>query len=193
MVASAARVIAAASAALMMPTVTSAPHSLLPTAANWHAVDDTVMGGVSRSSLSRTAESVVFEGQLSLDHGGGFASVRWPASLGDADCMRLRVRGDGHTYRLTARRDNEKLYFTQSFVTAPGAETELIAAASMMEPRWRGRHVQGMPRLNPAEVGALGLMIDRGPVEADDGSLVTQAGSFRLEVLAFDSCVATTT
>jgi monofunctional biosynthetic peptidoglycan transglycosylase len=188
--ASAARVITAASAAIMMPTVTAAPHSLLPTATNWYTVDDTVMGGVSRSSLSRTAESVVFEGHLALDHGRGFASVRWPVSLGDVDCMRLRVRGDGHTYRLTARRENEKLYFAQSFGTAPGAETELIAAASMLEPRWRGRHVHGAPSLDPAEVATLGLMIDRGPVPADDSS---HEGSFRLEVLAFESCVDTKT
>jgi hypothetical protein len=107
--------------------------------------------------------------------------------------MRLRVRGDGHTYRLTARRDTEKLYFTQSFATAPGDEIELIAAASMLEPRWRGRHVHGVSPLNPADVSTLGLMIDRGPIQAENGTSELQEGSFRLEVLAFDSCASTRT
>ena len=49
-----------------------------PTAADaWSAIDDRVMGGVSRSRLRHdTAGHAVFEGEVSLAQNGGFASVR---------------------------------------------------------------------------------------------------------------------
>ncbi|HBM53372.1 MAG TPA: NADH:ubiquinone oxidoreductase, partial [Deltaproteobacteria bacterium] len=40
-------------------------------------VNDVVMGGVSRSQLSLSSTgTLLFEGNISLDYGGGFASVR---------------------------------------------------------------------------------------------------------------------
>ena len=43
----------------------------------WRAIDDRVMGGVSRSRLRHErAGHAVFEGEVSLALNGGFASVR---------------------------------------------------------------------------------------------------------------------
>ena len=43
----------------------------------WRAIDDRVMGGVSRSRLRHDlAGHAVFEGEVSLEQNGGFASVR---------------------------------------------------------------------------------------------------------------------
>lgn len=49
-----------------------------PSAANaWHAIDDRVMGGISRSTMRHDpAGHAVFEGTVSLERNGGFASVR---------------------------------------------------------------------------------------------------------------------
>jgi NADH dehydrogenase [ubiquinone] 1 alpha subcomplex assembly factor 1 len=45
--------------------------------AAWRAIDDVVMGGVSRSTLQRHAPGIAsFSGIVSLDRGRGFASVR---------------------------------------------------------------------------------------------------------------------
>jgi hypothetical protein len=47
--------------------------------AGWFSIDDRVMGGVSSSRLRYDAAShAVFEGPLSLERNGGFASVRSP-------------------------------------------------------------------------------------------------------------------
>ena len=44
---------------------------------NWNIVNDDVMGGVSTSNLSLNQEnSLIFNGYLSLDNNGGFASSR---------------------------------------------------------------------------------------------------------------------
>lgn len=45
-------------------------------AAAWVVVNDGVMGGVSRSSVSAQAGHLVFEGVVSLAYNGGFASIR---------------------------------------------------------------------------------------------------------------------
>ena len=43
----------------------------------WSPIDDRVMGGVSRSELAASGEgTALFRGQLSVESGGGFASVR---------------------------------------------------------------------------------------------------------------------
>ena len=70
---------------------------------SWAAVDDVVMGGVSRSSLEPGDGAAVFAGHLSLDQGGGFASVRGPVADSDFSAcagIELRAKGDGNVYRL---------------------------------------------------------------------------------------------
>ncbi|WP_010099680.1 CIA30 family protein [Verminephrobacter aporrectodeae] len=70
-----------------------------PTAANtWHAIDARVMGGISRSRLrSAPTGHAVFESEVSLEHNGGFASVRsGPGDRGfpgAATCL-IEVRRD---------------------------------------------------------------------------------------------------
>ncbi len=47
------------------------------TSGNWMIVYDVVMGGVSECQLSLGSdETLLFQGNVSLDFGGGFASVR---------------------------------------------------------------------------------------------------------------------
>ena len=44
---------------------------------NWNIVNDDVMGGISRSYLSLSDENnLIFNGYLSLENNGGFASSR---------------------------------------------------------------------------------------------------------------------
>src|SRR5512135_332299 len=82
-------------------------HTTTNTAA-WQIVNDDVMGGVSASSFRLTNGVAVFQGEVSLENNGGFASVRsLPAShpVAGCDTVVVRVRGDGRRYQLTARTD----------------------------------------------------------------------------------------
>jgi NADH dehydrogenase [ubiquinone] 1 alpha subcomplex assembly factor 1 len=78
--------------------------------ADWSAIDDAVMGGVSASRLRHDpAGHAVFEGVVSLDNNGGFASVRSrPGELGAPEVVSyvLDVRGDGKRYKLNLRTDD---------------------------------------------------------------------------------------
>jgi hypothetical protein len=68
----------------------------------WTPVNDRVMGGVSTSQATATAEGMAFIGVVSLDNNGGFASIRaLPREYGLAgtSALILRIRGDGQTYK----------------------------------------------------------------------------------------------
>ena len=46
-------------------------------AASWGPIDDRVMGGISNSTfLYKDSSGALFSGEVSMEHGGGFASVR---------------------------------------------------------------------------------------------------------------------
>ena len=76
--------------------------------AAWQVVNDGVMGGVSTGGFRLANGVAVFQGEVSLENNGGFASVRsLPArhDLAGYDAFVIRVRGDGRRYKFTARTD----------------------------------------------------------------------------------------
>ena len=143
--------------------------------ADWSAIDDAVMGGVSRSRLRHDpAGYAVFDGVVAMEHGGGFASVRSrpldlgvPGALG---CL-LDVRGDGKRFKLNLRTDDafDGVNYQAGFEAPAGTWTQIRLPLSDFRPTFRGGSVPGAPPLDPGRVRQFGLMIaDR------------QAGSFAL-------------
>lgn len=144
---------------------------------NWSAIDDRVMGGISASCFRYDAAGhAVFEGTVSLDRGGGFASVRsrpMDFSARGATTYVLEVCGDGKHYKLSLRTDDDfdGVNYQASFVTPAGAWTEIWLPIADFRPTFRGRIVPGASPLDPAIVRHIGFVI------ADK-----QAGSFSLAV-----------
>jgi monofunctional biosynthetic peptidoglycan transglycosylase len=70
----------------------------------WQTVNDGVMGGVSEGKFKITDKKTLeFNGTLSLENNGGFASVRTKAKklgLEKGDILVAKVRGDGREYTL---------------------------------------------------------------------------------------------
>jgi NADH dehydrogenase [ubiquinone] 1 alpha subcomplex assembly factor 1 len=145
--------------------------------AGWAAIDDRVMGGISRSGLRHDpAGHAVFEGMVSLERNGGFASVRSrPLDLAAPGALAyvLVVRGDGRRYKLNLRTDDAFDGVSYQAGFAPPAETWTPVRLPLagFVPTFRGRGVPGAPPLDPARVRQLGLMIADG-----------QAGPFALAV-----------
>lgn len=133
--------------------------------AEWRIVNDTVMGGISRSNVSRTdAETWIFAGHLSLENNGGFASTRTEPALSDLsafDGIALRIRGDGRTYQLRLRTDDrgDGVAYKAEFETVAGEWSEVRLPFSTFEPTWRGRRVPDAPPLNTSRVRQLGLLL----------------------------------
>jgi NADH dehydrogenase [ubiquinone] 1 alpha subcomplex assembly factor 1 len=140
----------------------------------WRSTDDVVMGGRSSSGMRAGDGFGVFAGEVSLERGGGFASVRrrdQPVDLSDHDAIELRVRGDGRRYKLNLRtsHDFDGVVYQAAFETEPGTWQTARLPLAIFAPRFRGRPAPGI--LDLAQVCSLGLLISDG-----------QAGPFRLEL-----------
>jgi NADH dehydrogenase [ubiquinone] 1 alpha subcomplex assembly factor 1 len=147
----------------------------------WIAVDDRVMGGVSASQATVTAEGLAFSGVVSLANNGGFASIRAQPhgyDLAGATALLLRVRGDGQTYKLALRTEDvfDGVQYQARFATQPGAWIDVELPVTAFQPTFRGRAVPDAPALDPARIRVFGLLIaDR------------QAGPFRLVVASIQA------
>ena len=139
----------------------------------WAIVNDGVMGGLSRSNMTRTdTETGIFRGDLSLERNGGFASVRTAvAPFGtDTDGLEIRVRGDGRSYQLRLRTDDrfDGVAYRADFATEPRKWTTVRIAFADFQPTYRGRLVRQAGPLDPARVRQLGfLLADKNAGEFD--------------------------
>lgn len=149
--------------------------------AAWSAIDDRVMGGVSRSALRFDAAGhAVFSGQVSPDNNGGFASVRAPVSPppgADIDAIELLVRGDGHRYKLNLRTDRgfDGVNYQAAFEPPAGQWVTLRLTIDAFQPSWRGRAVPDAPPLRGARIEQVGLMV----ADRQFGAFVLAIGAIR--------------
>ncbi|MFP4071834.1 MAG: CIA30 family protein [Desulfovibrionales bacterium] len=147
------------------------------TRAQWATINDDVMGGVSHSEITFTDEgTAVFQGTLSLENNGGFASTRSGAVFqGLEDCRGLvvQVRGDGKRYQLRVRTDEgiDTTSYRYSFATRAGEWRTIHMPFAEFEPVFRGRVLDDAPPLAPGRIRQLGFLISE-----------KQAGPFRLEI-----------
>jgi monofunctional biosynthetic peptidoglycan transglycosylase len=142
----------------------------------WRNIDDAVMGGVSRSTMTGGSGTALFEGVVSLENNGGFASVRSrPANhaLAGFDGVVVRMKGDGKTYavRLRTSAAFDGVSYQSLVDTVPGEWIERRLPFSAFRPVFRGRPVPGSQPLEPAEIRTFGLLISG-----------EQEGPFRLEL-----------
>ncbi len=142
----------------------------------WEVVNDGVMGGLSRSSISMTKGLLVFRGEVSLENNGGFASVRSAPdrqNLAGFDAFIVRARGDGKRYKFTVRTETgfDTPLYQCAFTTKRGEWEEHRLPFREFVPTFRGRVLTNVPPLNPAGVVSVGLLISD-----------KQEGPFKLEL-----------
>ena len=145
-------------------------------ALRWRAVNDVVMGGVSTSQMRPlTDTTAVFEGIVSLENNGGFASVRVPVhqDLSACDGIRLRVRGDGREYGFFMRGASllgAGIRYQASFHAPADAWATVTIPFDALAPHVWGMTLPLAPPLNMRHITAFGLI------------LAGQPGMFRLEL-----------
>jgi NADH dehydrogenase [ubiquinone] 1 alpha subcomplex assembly factor 1 len=131
----------------------------------WVAVNDGVMGGLSRGGPDIVDGTLLFTGVLSLANNGGFSSVRSVGrtfDLSDASHVVMRVRGDGRRYQLRlatdARRYGSDVSYGAEFATLAGSWIDVRVPLASLTPSMRGRALQG-PAFDAADVREIGLLI----------------------------------
>ena len=135
-------------------------------------VNDGVMGGVSQSRFSFDSQGVLFEGIVSLENGGGFASMRSPIAIPvGTSVLNLTLRGDEKFYKLVLRTDSSPrapLYQAEFFATREWKTYRFVT--SDFKASFRGRPVDA-PALVFSTVKEIGILIAN-----------QQSGTFRLQL-----------
>ena len=93
---------------------------------DWRIVNDDVMGGISRSKIFfNDSSGAIFQGTLSLENNGGFASTRtMPRAykLSGYNGIKVRIKGDGQDYQMRLRTNGrfDGISYRHHFATEAG-------------------------------------------------------------------------
>ena len=127
-----------------------------PSEPAWSAVNDGVMGGVSRGGVATRGGVLVFRGAVSLENNGGFASARSgrmpkgsAALIGQATEFVVRLRGDGKMYRFTVSPLDGPDWYWAEVATESGVWREVRIPFAELRPRTRF----GEPTVGPGYDG----------------------------------------
>jgi monofunctional biosynthetic peptidoglycan transglycosylase len=143
---------------------------------NCWIVNDDVMGGVSQSSLRQDMHGMFFEGLVSLENNGGFASMRAAARFNQtAQLIALLAKGDGKRYKLVLRSElAPRVTYVADFIAEPAWKTYQFNL-SQFKSTFRGQTVNA-PALSFSDVIEFGILISDG-----------QLGSFAIQLKTLQS------
>ena len=139
-------------------------------------VNDSVMGGMSTSSLHQDAHGMVFEGLVSLENNGGFASMRSSVKFPQGtQLLELVLKGDGRRYKLVLRTAlAARVTYVTDFITEPTWQTYRFTL-SQFKSTFRGYDVNA-PALSFSDVIEFGILISNN-----------QVGSFAIQLKTLQS------
>lgn len=135
----------------------------------WYRINDSVMGGLSQSNLRVVSNVAYFEGELSLDNNGGFASVRrtGPVSLESGNKpISLEINGDGRSYQLRLRTNQgfDGVAYVALFPSKRSQWQTLTFTEQSFVAQFRGRIIKDAPALSFSDVKQIGFMLaDKKP------------------------------
>lgn len=128
----------------------------------WRIVNDGVMGGISRSSMSLNEDgNGQFSGHVSLANNGGFASVQLTNSVTlDAQnkYIVMRIKGDGKNYEFRLKSNvSQQESYVHSFSTT-GEWEEIKLSIDAFYPQFRGQKLKS-PNFNFSKIEVLSFLI----------------------------------
>ena len=109
---------------------------------NWYIVDDGVMGGLSKGTISiNDAGNALFKGYVTTENNGGFSSVRYSFDKKDVSKFKhviLKLKGDGKSYQFRIKENSSQRYsYITTFQTSGDWETIKIPFSAFY-PSFRG-------------------------------------------------------
>jgi hypothetical protein len=127
------------------------------------------MGGISTSifKLSKAGHGI-FQGNVSTENNGGFASVRYimdELNIKETTTIRIKVKGDGKNYQF---RIKNKMSDYFSYITTFSTNGEWQVINLKLEDfyaSFRGRKLD-LPRFDKNEIGQVAILIANGRDEA---------------------------
>jgi hypothetical protein len=135
---------------------------------NWTIINDNVMGGVSRSSISINEDgNAIFEGSVSLENNGGFCSVRHSfekVSVDNYDKISIRLKGDGKRYQFRIKTNVSDYYSYISYFQTSGKWQTVEIQMKDMYPSFRGRKLD-MPNFSDDSIEEIVFLIGNNKEE----------------------------
>ncbi len=142
---------------------------------NWIIVNDDVMGGISKSKLYiDNYNNLVFNGYLSLENNGGFASCRLNLNGVNLDGIKsfsIKYRGDGNIYKLRLQQSNRRASYSIDFKSKKDQWQEVNLSIKDFIATWRGFTYSDYPEIELDKINSLGIQISN-----------KQEGNFKLEI-----------
>ena len=142
---------------------------------NWIIVNDDVMGGISKSKLYiDNYNNLVFNGYLSLENNGGFASCRlnlYEVNLDGIKSFSIKYRGDGNIYKLRLQQSNRRASYSIDFKSKKDQWQEVNLSIKDFTATWRGFTYSDYPEIELDKINSLGIQISN-----------KQEGNFKLEI-----------
>ena len=143
----------------------------------WFALNDGVMGGMSNGQLRYTETSFIFEGQVSLENNGGFASARSPfeaIDLSDYSTLIVKYRSTDMDFAISL--NTSRLWYRPNYkAQLPNTEGQWkIITSSLADFK---EYRVGKPTGNSIDNDLLKKVIRLGLISDEK-----RAGAFQIEV-----------
>ncbi len=144
---------------------------------DWRIVNDGVMGGFSQSEIVFSDhDTAIFQGTVSLENNGGFASIRTRPQGFDMDGydgIAIRLKGDGKIYQFRIRTDDRFDGVSYRFNFSTETDKWIVIRVPFQEcvPVFRGRVLSNVDAIIPKNIKQIGFLIAE-----------KQSGPFKIEI-----------
>lgn len=134
---------------------------------DWQTTNDTVMGGVSQSSIYIDNEGYgVFSGKVSTENNGGFAMIRHSTSVkcDSSSKIVLRIKGDKKKYQLRLKSNNyQQFWYVHTFETTGEWQTIQLNLGDFY-PSFRGYKLN-KPNFSENQISEVAFLIGNKKTE----------------------------
>jgi hypothetical protein len=134
----------------------------------WQVVNDGVMGGLSQASFYLNEKGHgVFEGTVSLENNGGFASVRHRLNAitnMDYQNMAIRLKGDGKRYQFRLKSTLDQRHYYVTYFETSGAWQTVILPLQTLYPAFRGQKLD-LPNYDGESLSEIAFLIGNKKAE----------------------------
>jgi NADH dehydrogenase [ubiquinone] 1 alpha subcomplex assembly factor 1 len=131
-------------------------------------VNDGVMGGRSQSTFTLNADgNGLFQGKVSLENNGGFASVHYrfnPVEAGNSTNLVIRLKGDGKKYQARIYANTSDSYSYIAFFETSGEWQSIEIPLKSMYPSFRGRKLD-KPNFSEGTIEEIAILIGNKKAE----------------------------
>jgi hypothetical protein len=135
----------------------------------WQVVNDDVMGGRSQAAVHLNgAGHGVFEGKVSLENNGGFASVRHRfEAITNKECQNvaIRLKGDGKRYQFRVKSTLGQRHSYVAYFETSGAWQTVILPLQTLYPAFRGQKL-ALPNFDGKSLSEIAFLIGNKKAEA---------------------------